>query len=187
MGYFKSKEIELRPLEMVDLNLLYMWENDSRVWSVSNTIAPYSKHILQQYIENSAADIYSTKQLRLVVEKTDSNQAIGFIDLFDFDPYNGKVGIGILIAKITERNKGYASTALQLMLKYVEKHLGMKQAYCNVTNDNSSSAHLFEKAGFTCSGTKKDWIRVEDQWLDEHFYQLIFKPNITKRATTPIN
>ena len=174
MQYFKGKEINLRPLEMEDLNLLYEWENNPQVWAVSNTISPYSKHILQQYIETAGTDIYASKQLRLVIEKTDSKQAIGFIDLFDFDPYNSKVGIGILIAETKERNQGFASESLLLMLQYIEKHLGLKQVYCNITTDNTQSVQLFEKTGFIKSGIKKDWIRVEDKWLDEALYQLIF-------------
>jgi diamine N-acetyltransferase len=159
---------------MEDLNLLYEWENNPQVWAVSNTISPYSKHILQQYIETAGTDIYASKQLRLVIEKTDSKQAIGFIDLFDFDPYNSKVGIGILIAETKERNQGFASESLLLMLQYIEKHLGLKQVYCNITTDNTQSVQLFEKTGFIKSGIKKDWIRVEDKWLDEALYQLIF-------------
>jgi len=174
MQYFKGKEINLRPLEMEDLNLLYEWENNPLVWSVSNTVTPYSKHILQQYIETAGTDIYTSKQLRLVIEKTESKQAIGFIDLFDFDPYNSKVGVGILIAETKERNQGFASEALNLIIQYVEKHLGLKQLYCNITTDNAQSIKLFKKTGFIEFGIKKDWIRVEDTWLDEALYQLIF-------------
>lgn len=174
MEYFKGNKINLRPLEMEDLNLLYDWENNPLVWTVSNTVTPYSKHILQQYIKGAGADIYSSKQLRLVIEKTDQKQAIGFIDLFDFDPYNSKVGVGILIAETQERNKGFSTEALQLMLQYVKKHLGLKQVYCNITADNKQSVQLFEKAGFVKTGTKKDWIRIEDRWLDEGIFQLIF-------------
>ena len=174
MEYLKDDTIQLRPLEMSDLDLLYDWENNPHVWSVSNTITPYSKHTLQQYIENAGNDIYSSKQLRLVIEKNDNKKAIGFIDLFEFDPYNSKVGVGILIAESQERNKGYASKALALMVTYVHKHLGVNQIYCNITTDNKQSIQLFEQAGFIKSGTKKDWIREEDKWLDESMYQLIF-------------
>ncbi|MFT6717045.1 MAG: diamine N-acetyltransferase [Saprospiraceae bacterium] len=174
MEYYKGQNINLRPLETEDLNVLYDWENNPDIWTVSNTITPYSKHVLLRYIESAGTDIYSSKQLRLVIEKKDQNKAIGFIDLFDFDPYNSKVGIGILIAETKERNKGFAAEALQLMLEYVSKHLGLKQAYCNVTIDNKNSMRLFEKAGFTKSGIKKDWVRVQDTWLDEALYQLIF-------------
>ena len=175
MEYLKSKNIQLRPLEMGDLNLLYEWENNPLVWSVSNTPAPYSKHVLQQYIESAGSDIYSSKQLRLVIEKCDNKKAIGFIDLFEFDPYNSKVGVGILIAESQERNKGWATESLELILQYVNKHLGVKQIYCNITVDNNQSIQLFENAGFVLSGIKRDWIRVGDKWLDEALYQLIFQ------------
>jgi len=175
MGYFKGEKIKLRALEMTDLDLLYEWENNPAVWTVSNTVTPYSRHILQEYIQGASADIYSSKQLRMVIEATSTNSPIGFIDLFGFDPYSSKTGIGILIAESKERNKGFATEALELMLRYVEKHLGLNQAYCNVTANNDQSVRLFENAGFIKSGTKKEWIRTEDNWLDEIMFQRIFK------------
>ena len=42
-------------------------------------------------------DIYEVKQLRLVICVSENDKAIGFIDLFDFDPKNQRVGIGIVI------------------------------------------------------------------------------------------
>ena len=35
--------LTLRALEPTDLDTLYRWENDTSVWVVSDTIAPYSR------------------------------------------------------------------------------------------------------------------------------------------------
>ena len=40
-------------------DLLYKWENDIEIWEVSNTKTPYSKHVLAQYLVESAKDIYA--------------------------------------------------------------------------------------------------------------------------------
>ena len=174
MNYLKGIKVILRPIEQEDLNLFYQWENNGSVWAVSHTLAPYSKHVLAQYIQSATEDIYSSKQLRLVIEKTATKQPVGFIDLFDFDPFHSRVGIGILIADTNERNQGLASEALTLMMEYIKKHLGLHQAFCNITKNNPQSIQLFEKAGFSQSGVKKKWIRIHDQWVDEYLYQLIF-------------
>ena len=34
--------ITLRALEPTDLDTLYRWENDTTLWAVSDTVAPYS-------------------------------------------------------------------------------------------------------------------------------------------------
>jgi diamine N-acetyltransferase len=108
--HLKGQLISLRAVEPNDLELLYQWENNPSVWHLSNTLAPFSKHILKEYIENAKHDIYVTKQLRLMIN-TSKYGPIGCIDLFDFDPTNQRAGIGILIADEQHRGKGYASEA----------------------------------------------------------------------------
>ena len=63
-------------------------ENDESIWKVSNTQTPYSKFLIKQYLENAHQDIYEAKQLRLAICINNSNETIGLIDLFDFDPTN---------------------------------------------------------------------------------------------------
>src|SRR5512145_129569 len=56
-------EILLRAVEPYDIDVLYRWENDTEIWRVSNTITPFSKFILEKYIESAHLDIYQAKQL----------------------------------------------------------------------------------------------------------------------------
>ncbi|HYQ56011.1 MAG TPA: GNAT family N-acetyltransferase [Draconibacterium sp.] len=162
--------IALRPLEPADIDLLYEWENNMEIWEMSNTQTPFSKHLLAQYLVESARDIYSTKQLRLVIE-TKGKKPVGAIDLFDFDPYHQRAGIGILIHDNQDRKKGYAGDALQAMSNYSLQVLGLRQLYANIGADNWGSIQLFEKYGFTRCGIKKDWIKTFSGWKDELIYQ----------------
>ena len=43
--------VSLRALEPTDLETLYRWENDTALWTVSDTVAPYSREALWQYLE----------------------------------------------------------------------------------------------------------------------------------------
>jgi diamine N-acetyltransferase len=168
--------ILLRALEPCDLEVLYKWENDQEIWRVSNTITPFSRYTLQKYIEGSHLDIFETKQLRLMIEyiDTDKNQVpVGAIDLFDFDPYHLRAGIGILIGEKKLRNQGLANNALTEVIKYSFEKLQLHQLYANITTDNEVSLHLFQKAGFIKSGIKKDWIKVPGGFIDEVIFQLI--------------
>lgn len=166
----KYGKIKLRPLEPDDIELLYQWENNMEIWEVSNTKAPFSKHILAQYIKESARDIYETKQLRLIIQN-ESNQPVGAIDLFDFEPYHQRAGIGILIHKTEHRNRGYATDALTALSNYALNTLGLKQLFANISEDNVTSIRLFEKNGFKKAGVKKNWIKTINGWKDELFFQ----------------
>lgn len=170
--HLKGQLISLRAVEPNDLELLYQWENNPSVWHLSNTLAPFSKHILKEYIENAKHDIYVTKQLRLMIN-TPKYGPIGCIDLFDFDPTNQRAGIGILIADEQHRGKGYASEALEILCNYCFSILHLHQLYCNINADNIKSIHLFTKIGFVQSGKKQQWNRVQGGYVDELFFQLI--------------
>jgi diamine N-acetyltransferase len=162
--------ISLRPLEPDDIELLYKWENNMEIWNVSNTRTPFSKYILAAYIKESAKDIYETKQLRLIIENP-SSKPIGALDLFDFDPYHMRAGIGILIHNEKNRNQGFASDALQCISDYAVETLGLKQLYANISAKNEISIHLFQKAGFEQTGIKKSWLKTSSGWVDEIFFQ----------------
>lgn len=168
----KNDLISLRALEPEDIDLLFTWENNEEIWTVSHTIAPFSKHILALYIQNSDKDLYETKQLRLMIDNREG-KTVGAIDLFDFDPFHSRIGIGILVHNSEDRSKGYATAALQLMIRYCFERLNLHQVYANILTDNQISIKLFTKAGFELSGTKKDWIRAGSEWKDEHLLQLI--------------
>ncbi|MDD4426058.1 MAG: GNAT family N-acetyltransferase, partial [Mariniphaga sp.] len=132
------EKIRLRPLEPEDIDLLYRWENNREIWEVSNTHTPFSKYILAAYIQNSGKDIYETKQLRLIIE-TLEHKPVGAIDLFEFDPYHQRAGLGILIHQPEDRKQGYATDAPAGMENHAVRFLGLKQLYANIAEDNTNS------------------------------------------------
>lgn len=165
-------KISLRPLEPDDIELLYQWENNLEIWEVSNTKTPFSKHILAQYLIESAKDIYDTKQLRLIIQN-EKMEPVGAIDLFDFEPYHLRAGVGVLIHKDSDKNRGYATDALKALSNYTFEILGLKQLYANIATDNPNSIKLFKNSGFQQVGIKKDWIKTSIGWKDEILLQKI--------------
>lgn len=165
--------VYLRALEPEDLEFVYAIENDELVWEMSNTQTPYSRFLIRQYLENAQQDIYEAKQLRLAICLKNSFEAIGLIDLFDFDPKNNRAGVGILISNESNRKKGVGSEALALIINYAFEQLQLHQLYANIGSDNEVSLQLFTKFGFQKIGTKKDWIKVNNIYKDELLFQLI--------------
>ena len=105
----------------------------------------------------------------------DCNQeglTIGSIDLFDYDPINGRIGIGVLIESEC-RGKGYATAALKLCLDYLFNDLMVHQAHCIIDATNEESHRLFRRLGFTEGERRKDWIKTPEGYLDVVFYQKI--------------
>jgi diamine N-acetyltransferase len=170
--YLGNDILSLRAIEAEDVELLYKWENDEETWEVSHTLVPFSKYILALYIKNSDKDIYETKQLRLMIDSHEG-KTIGAIDLFDYDPFHSRAGIGLLIYGKEDRNKGYASAALELIIDYCFNKLKFHQLYANIDTGNEASLNLFKKSGFEICGTKKEWLLTDSGWRDESLLQLI--------------
>ncbi|MFC2117846.1 GNAT family N-acetyltransferase [Bacteroidota bacterium] len=177
MELLENDLIKLRAPELSDLELLYAWENDTEVWPASNTLAPFSKHVLRKYLDNAHEDIYQAKQLRLMIdikgEDGISYKTIGAIDLFNFDPFHHRAGLGVLIGRKELRGKGFASQALKLVIDYAFGWLGLHQLYCNISHDNTISLKLFKTHGFEVIGEKKDWVYDGEKWHSEYLLQLI--------------
>ncbi|MDR1171034.1 MAG: GNAT family N-acetyltransferase [Bacteroidales bacterium] len=167
--------ITVRAVEPEDIALLYLWENDRAVWHVSNTLAPFSRYQLKQYIESDPSNIHAHQQLRMMIDCREAGKparTVGSVDLFDFDPIHQRAGLGILIALADDRGQGYAYEAIRQMIDYSRKVLFLHQLYCNIPSSNTASIKLFGKAGFEITGTKRDWLRTETGWEDELLLQL---------------
>ena len=165
----------LRAPEPADIDIIFRWENDTSIWHLGNTLTPYSRFAIEQFVLNTDNDIFASKQLRLMIDCHSAGAkatTVGSIDLFDFDPYNQRAGIGILIDE-SSRRQGYAFEALNLLITYCFKTLNLHQLYCNIEKSNEESISLFTKAGFTACGIKKEWLLREGQWMDELMFQLI--------------
>jgi diamine N-acetyltransferase len=171
--FINGEHISLRAMEHSDVDLLYEWENNIELWHVSNTQTPFSRYVLKEFVENSQYDIYTNKQLRLMVVENASKLTIGTIDFFEFDVQHARAGIGIYIHQ-NYTGKGYAFESLKLAINYCFTVLHLKQVYSIVNVNNAASLKLFEKAGFEKTGLHKSWNKTalnhfEDAW----FLQLI--------------
>lgn len=167
--FLKGNIISLRALEPSDADLLYRWENDQDLWPVSFTQVPFSKFVLEEFVNSAHYDIYTNKQLRLMANRISDDQTIGIIDLFEFEPQHARCGVGIYIHQAA-RKSGCALECIALIKHYCFTTLSLKQLYVHVNESNVASVALFEKAGFEKNGIKKCWHKTglnsyEDVWF----------------------
>ena len=170
--FLHGKKIFLRALEPSDVELLYQWENDSEIWQISQTLTPYSKYTLKQFVDSAQEDICSSKQVRFMINIIHTKQTVGILDIFDIDFINSRAGLGILIDK-NYRNQEIGTEAVLLALSYLFDTLHFHQIYCNVLHNNISSLELFKKCGFSVIGIKKEWRKMQHGFEDVVLLQKI--------------
>ena len=168
----ENSVIKLRAPEPEDLELLYTWENSTELWELGATIAPFSRHTLRQYLANNTQDIYTDKQLRLMVEFKQTGKGIGTVDLYDFDPFHLRAGVGILIDP-GYRNQGLGLQALLVLESYAFSFLNLHQLYAVIPEKNSPSIRLFQKAEYVSAGLLSDWLSAGETYVDALLFKKI--------------
>lgn len=173
--FISHDKVSLRIAEPEDADQIYAWENDRRIWRVSDTSAPTSLFQIEQFLLSNS-DLTSNRQLRLMIELSDEPHPVGSVDLFDYDPIHERIGVGILIDE-AHRQKGIAKKAIGLVVEYLFTDLMVHQIHCLIDETNIESQKLFEGLGFQCGGRRKDWIKTPEGFIDALFYQLINNHN----------
>ena len=100
-----------------------------------------------------------------MVDLIEEGKTIGMVDLYDFDPYHRRAGVGILIDPLSQK-KGLATEALNLLITYAFSFLKLHQLYAHIPETNEASIHLFTRCSFTKTGVLKDWITSEKGYTD---------------------
>ncbi len=152
-------------MEHIDVVPILRWENNSENWGVSGTRTPFIEEDILHLV-NTQQDIKINKQIRYMICLNSTQNAIGTLDLFEFNESNKIIGVGILIADVENRNKGYAQETINLIIDYCRNELELISIFCNILKDNSTSIRLFENCGFQF---------IEERELDEkkvNYYEL---------------
>lgn len=161
--------VVLRAMEPEDLDLLYQIENDTKLWNIGLTNVPYSRYVLHDYIATSSGDIYTDKQVRLIIEN-EEHQTIGLVDIMNFNPQNRRAEMGIVVQEAF-RQKGYGKDAIQKVMRYAKKILHLHQLYVVVNSSQKLTIGLFLRMGFkeTCQLT--DWLYDGEVYHDATLLQ----------------
>lgn len=168
-----NKDITLRALEPTDLDTLYRWENDTALWTVSDTIAPYSREALWHYLENYTGDLYAQRELRLMIVLNDGGTPVGTVDFMNFDPLNNRAELGLFIAH-EYRGRGLGRQALELLTSYARDHIGLRQLYVYIALDNEVCLNLFEDYGYCRVGVLHSWVKRGTVYRDVALLQMIY-------------
>jgi diamine N-acetyltransferase len=166
---YRGDNLYLRFIKPDDSDLIFNWENNPDNWKISSVDKAFSTEQISAFV-NSSQDIFIHEQVRLIICLNETNEVVGNIDLFDFDNFHKRVGIGVLIDE-KHRNKTYAHQAILLTEDYCKVILEIKNVFANILTNNNKSIGLFTKLGYQKIGIKKNWHQYQNNWFDELLFQ----------------
>ncbi|MCI8661147.1 MAG: GNAT family N-acetyltransferase [Lachnospiraceae bacterium] len=92
---------------------------------------------------------------RVIADKDRPEVGLGIIILSDLDLKSGAAEIFIKIMK-NFRGKGYGQDAVNVLVAYAFRELGLSCIYSNILEHNMISRRLFEKCGFRQEGIRRN-------------------------------
>ena len=98
---------------------------------------------------------------------------IGDIGLQDLDSQNRSCTLGYGLTKLEYRNKGYATDATTVILRYGFCHLGLERIASSTQENNIGSQRVLEKCGFTLEGRERKARYFAGMRFDRLIYGLL--------------
>jgi diamine N-acetyltransferase len=143
--------ITIRKATPRDCEIILLWENNPLLWEVTDEPGPYTVDDISTFL-NEKNSMKSAKQERWIIEN--AHVPIGMIDLFQWDPVQHSIGVGIAVTDIELRKKGFASAALNILHSTMQMKYGIQHFHCIIHPDNPASQKLFEKLGYQQTRTE---------------------------------
>jgi RimJ/RimL family protein N-acetyltransferase len=167
----EGKNVNLRAMEREDVDFLAEHLNEinciGEYWSDFEQV---SKSELMKGYDNPSNLFILLEAKKFIIEKKDGTR-IGEIHHF-LDRPHGLMELACWLVP-SERKKGYATEATQLMVDYLflSKELARIQAIVDVRH--IASQRVLEKVGFQREGTMRDESFDRGEWRDFYLYSIL--------------
>ncbi len=167
----EGRRINLRIAEKEDVPLLTQWFNDVEfVGDYQHFPVQVSKVQLEKQIVEQRN--YQNEWVDFILEKKDGTK-IGWAVHYISAPNFGWTEIGYAIIS-TERNKGYGTEAIQILVDYLFLSREIIRIQAVIDTRNAASLQALEKAGFKREGTlRKALWAAKGEWADGYIYSIL--------------
>lgn len=165
--YYKKlvgKNIYLSPRTVDDAEQFTEWVNDFRTTDylgMSGKIMTLEKE--KEFLEKHIGD-----EATFNIVTLDEDKLIGSISLENIDHFNRRGTLGIFIGDIEEREKGYGTEAIRLILDYGFNYLNLNNIKLDVMEFNERAIACYKKCGFKEIGRRR-----KSEFLDGKYYDRI--------------
>lgn len=112
------------------------------------------------------------RNIRLGIFLIDGS-VIGDVALQEIDWKNRSCSIGLGIAKMSNRGKGFGSEAVRLLLDYGFNNIGLERIWANTLEQNKGAQCSLINNGFTLEGKERQAVYFAGKRWDRYHYGLL--------------
>lgn len=172
MKYFKKlvgDRIYLSPRNSEDAEVFVKWMNDFQVTDYTGrSSAIMTLEAEKQYLEQH---IYDEATFSIVT--LEENKMIGTVGLEKIDKINRIARMGIMIGEAENREKGYGTEAINLILEYGFNYLNLYNIQLKVLEFNHRGIACYKKCGFKEMGRRRKANFVDGKYYDTIYMDIL--------------
>jgi RimJ/RimL family protein N-acetyltransferase len=169
MNFWQGARVRLRGIEPTDGEFFFAWNLDSEIARLVDVIwVPKSREAVQQWAEKIATQEVKDETYHWLIENR-AGTPVGIINTFECNRRAGTFKYGLAVQAEHQR-QGYASDAIQLVLRYFFHELRYQKVTVHVYDFNQPSIGLHERLGFTLEGRLRRMGFTQGHYFDELLY-----------------
>ena len=155
---------------MEDAEKYAKWMNDFKVTDgINNSRNVINLESEKKWIEENSK--YGNYNFSIV--KKDNDELIGNCSFHDFDKMYGTATVGIFIGEEENRNKGYGTEALKLLIGYGFDYLNLNNIMLTVYSFNEGAINCYKKVGFKEFGKRRKAVMLKNKRYDIIYMDII--------------
>lgn len=170
----ESDRLVLCPITMLDLEKIHALHSLPETDQYNTLGIPESleetKAIIQEWVDKNSNGLY-----RNFVFKIESKENKGFIGLIAINLGSEKYKIAEVWYKLLPNfwKNGYATEALNRVLEFGFKSLGLHRIEAGCAVENIGSIRVLEKVGMTREGRKRKVLPLKSGWTDNFSFAIL--------------
>jgi RimJ/RimL family protein N-acetyltransferase len=115
---------------------------------------------VEDWVEKEASQFF------FIIQTLEGEQPIGVIELSGVEWTAGDAWLGIGLGERAFWSQGYGSDAMDVLLRYAFRQLGLRRVSLTVFEYNPRAIHTYEKAGFQHEGRLRQWLNRDGRRWD---------------------
>jgi RimJ/RimL family protein N-acetyltransferase len=182
--YCEGALVNLRPLEMSDLDRVHTWINDREVTRFLNARYPMPLLAEEQWLRAASSTVMDFQHVDFAVETKDGVH-IGTVGFHVASAENRTARLGISIGEKAYWSRGYGTDTVVTICRFGFEQMNLNRIDLSVDAENVRAIRCYAKSGFTLEGRLRERLyrrgRYGDQFimsiLRDEFDRLHGRPN----------
>jgi RimJ/RimL family protein N-acetyltransferase len=172
MLLLKGERIRLRPPEPSDIRDFFRWVNDPEASGEFDVFGITNWTEIERWLKEPSEPYEFSA---LVIEKREEKTKIGVAIRYVSHPIMRHVEIGFQIWDPNERNKGYATEAVRLLIDYLFSTNNIERVQATTHFLNKPAQRVLEKCGFIREGRLRKALFTNGEPHDAFVYGITRK------------